>query len=1028
MHFLGPFHVTRDGEPVTGFESNKVRALLAYLSIEVGHAHSRETLAGLLWPEQPEQTVRRNLSQALFNLRQAIHDHDAEPSFLQVTRRTVQFNPDSDHWLDTMAFNTHIAASETHPHPRLETCQTCIRRLEQAVELYRGSFLKGFFIDHSIVFEEWFLLQRERHHRLVLDALHHLTKHYERRRDYGRARRYAQRQVELEPWREQAHQQLMRLLARTGQRSAALAQYETCRRVLGEELGVKPTQETTALYSRIQAAGVTRWHNLPTQLTSFVGRKNELAEIAERLENPACRLLTLLGPGGIGKTRLALQAATEALDRFLNGVYFIPLASVSLPDFLVPTIADVLGLEFHGARKPTERLLDYLREKELLLVMDNLEHLLQGVGLLTDILRNAPFVKILVTSRERLNLRAEWLLDVQGLAYPENGPAVEATNYSAVLLFLQNAQRARAGFALSEKNLPHVSRICQLVEGIPLGIELASTWVRTLSCGHIAEEIQRDLDFLATSLRDVPERHRSMRAIFDHSCRLLSAAEKDVFYKLSVFSGEFQPEAAEQVAGASSSHLAVLMDKSLLHQISSGRYGIHELLRQYAAEKLYETPQVAEKTQHLHSAYYASFLYQRQNSLKGIQQKAALKEITAEIDNVRTGWNWAVERGATNLIGEYLDSLYHFYNVQSWFQEGKDAFEQVAVKLSASFDSDEDARTEDQNAILGKVLTQQARFLFHLGHYDKAKELSQAGLAISRRLGDWTNIAFSLLNLGFIFHVLGEYAEAKKSNEKSLKIFRDMGDQSGIAVCVNNLGNIARALGEYEKARQLYRECLGIRQKIKDSYGMAVALNNLGNIAEVLGEYLEARRLFQEGLTICQELGYQLGVAASLTNLGYVAWKLNECEDARQLHQESLDIKRELGDRRSITLSLINLGEVNCTQREYQESQQHFAEALKMALAIQAPPLIAETLIGIANLLSKTGSLENALELCAFILHRSIGRKEVQSRAQALFSELESQLPAMVVAAAQARGSAKKIEEMAYSVLEKAKGFTLRDL
>jgi len=1014
IHLLGPFHVTLDGEPVTGFESNKARALLAYLAAEADRPHSREALAGLLWPEQPDRIARRNLSQALFNLRQVIHDDDARPPFLRVTRRTVQFDSDSDYWLDAAAFASHIAAGKARGRPRPETG---IRRLEQAIVLYRGDFLTGFFVDDSVLFEEWVTLRRERFHRQVLDALYHLAKHYERRRDYDRARHYARRQVELEPWREEAHQQLMRVLARSGQRSAALAQYTTCCRALAEELGVEPHQETIALYERIRAAGSARPHNLPDQPTPFVGRQEQLSQITERLEDPACRLLTLVGPGGIGKTRLALQAAAEALDVFLHGVYFVSLSPVGSAEFLIPTVANALGLQFHGRQEPLEQLLSYLREKELLLVMDSFEHLLQGADLLTGILKGAPCVKILAASRERLDLRAEWLLDVPGLAYPRDGQTDGLESYSAVQLFLQNAGRVRADFALSKENRPHVARICQLAEGMPLGIELASAWVRTLSCEQIAGEIQHNLDFLTTSLRDVPERHRSMRAVFEHSWKLLSETEKGVFSRLSVFLGGCRPEAAGRVAGASLPVLAALVDQSLLRQAPSGRYEIHELLRQYAAEKLCETQGAEEKTRDQHSAYYADFLHQRAEGMRGTGQKEALEEIDIEIDNVRAGWRRAAERGEQEIIGKCLSNLYYFYNVRGWFQEGEEAFGRAAAKLGAGSASDEGAPVGEQGLILGQVLARQGSFSFHLGQYEKARGLYQTSLSISRSRDDCKNVAFSLVNLGFVSHVQGEYAEARRLSQEGLAIFRDAGDQPGVAFCLNNLGHIARALGEYDKARQLHQECRAIRRQIGDAHGIAVAIHSLGNIAEALGEYAEARKLYQECLLICREIGYQLGTAASLANLGHVARQLGEYAKARQLNRESLDIKRELGDRRSIIYSLINLGEVDCALGEYRESRKRFGQALRMALDIQAVPLAVEVLVGMAILLSTIGEKTGALELCAFVLRHPAAKKQHQERVEGLLSELVSPLPPEVAAAARARAGGWTLDDVAAEVL-----------
>jgi predicted ATPase/DNA-binding SARP family transcriptional activator len=1018
IHLLGPFHVTLDGEAVTSFESNKVRALLAYLAVEADRPHSRDALVGLLWPEQPGRTARRNLSQALFNLRQAIHDDGNTSPFLQVTRRSVQLNPEGDHWLDVSAFAVHIAASEVHIHPRLETCDPCIERLEQAAELYRGSFLQGFFIDDSIPFEEWVIFWRERCHHQVLDALYHLTEHFKRRRDYRPARRFARRQVELEPWREEAHQQLMRLLAQSGQRSAALAQYEICRRTLADQLGVEPHEETTALYERIRATGSARSHNLPHQLTPFVGRKEKLSETLEQLENPACRLLTLVGPGGVGKTRLALQAAEEALDLFVHGVCFVSLASVSAAEFLVATIAHALGFEFRGPREPLGQLLDFLRPRELLLVMDGFEHLLQGARVLANILQHAAHVKILVTSRERLNLQTEWLSEVRGLAFPQDKQIDKVESYDAVQLFLQNASRARTGFDLSPENRPYVIRICQLLEGMPLGIELASAWVWMFSCEQIATKIQRDLDFLATSLRDVPARHRSMRAIFDHSWNLLSKAERDVFRKLSVFRGGFEQEAAEKVAGASLPILAALADKSLLRRTLSGRYDIHELLRQYAAEKLNVSPSALETAQDLHCAYYAGFLHRENERLQGTEQKKALEKIGIEIDNLRTAWHWAVERGKKKVIGESLEGLYNSYNVQGWFQEGQHAFERAAAKLGADFTPEGKVLVTEPSAILGRVLARQARFLFHLGQYEQAKELYQTSLSISRRLGDQKDVAFCLLNLGIVSYVLGEYAEAKQLNQESLALYQEVNDRLNAAACFNNLGHIARATGEYQEARRLYQSCIAIRREIGDAYGIAVTLNNLGNLADELEEYVEARQLYQQSLAICREVGYQLGIAGSLNNLGAVIEKLGEYAEAKKLLTESLGIKKELGDRRSLAVSLLNLGEVTCKLEEYQASQKHFARALEIAMEVQVIPLAMQVLLGITALLTAMGKEEAALELCAFISQHPVSRKVTRDRAARLVPCLASQLPSEIATAAQARGKAKELEAVVEDVLQ----------
>jgi DNA-binding SARP family transcriptional activator len=389
---LGALRLELDGTPVTAFESDKVRALLAFLAVEADRPHRRDALAGLLWPERPERAAHLSLNQALANLRRAIGDRTAVTPLLRITPETIQFDRASDHDLDVVAFSDLLAACDQHSHRHPETCTSCARRLHQAAALYRGSFLDQFFLSDSALFEEWALVKRERLHRRVLRALAQLADYYERRGEYDAAQHYLWSQLELDPWREESHRQLMRVLALGGQRSAALMQYATCRRILTEELGVEPETETAALYAQIQrGAALTNGRatlpttNVPahTPLTPFIGRETELAQLADRLEDRGCRLLTLVGLGGIGKTRLALQAATDQRASFRDGVCFVALAQLRSAEFVVPAIAGALRFAFHGAVDPKTQLLAYLRAKDLLLVLDNFEHLLPAAPIVT---------------------------------------------------------------------------------------------------------------------------------------------------------------------------------------------------------------------------------------------------------------------------------------------------------------------------------------------------------------------------------------------------------------------------------------------------------------------------------------------------------------------------------------------------------------------------------------------------------------------------------------------------------------------
>jgi len=620
IQLLGSLQISLDGNPLTGFATDKARALLAYLALESGHPQRRDALATLLWPDQPDNKARQNLRQTLLYLRQSLREDEcAETPLLLVNRDTVQFNPAGDYTLDVAQFEALSHACQQHRHRRRESCRPCLQRLEAMAALYRGEFLEHFFLGDSTLFEEWATLKREWLHREAIEALFTLTDYHTRRGDLARARQAAWQQVELEPWREEAHRQLMRLLAMEGERSAALAQYETCRRILAQELGVEPMAETTSLFEAIKREEIQAEppaNGLPPAPTRFVGRETELAELAEWLAAPDCRLVTLVGPGGIGKSRLALQALEEHRGLFAHGVAFVPLDSVTSAEFIAYTIAKALGFSLQGPQSPDEQLLNYLREKEMLLALDNFEHLLQDnaleSSLVEQILSRAPNVILLITSRERLNLREEQVYHLEGLTYPEiDVSSQDAEHYSAVALFAQCAQRADRRFALDAGVLPNVLRICRLVEGIPLGLELAAAWVDSRACSDIAQEIAANSDMLTTSLRNVDPRHRSLRASFEYSWKLLTDAERACLARLAAFQGGFDRAAATQVAVASATLLAGLIHKSLLHADATGRYTLHPLLHQYIAEKLGASGEAATVYAE-HARYYTTFLEQQE--------------------------------------------------------------------------------------------------------------------------------------------------------------------------------------------------------------------------------------------------------------------------------------------------------------------------------------------------------------------------------------------------------------------------------
>jgi predicted ATPase/DNA-binding SARP family transcriptional activator/Tfp pilus assembly protein PilF len=946
LRLLGPPSIELDGAPVE-VDTRKAVALLAYLAVSE-QAHSRESLAALFWPEYDQERAYANLRRTLWAFNKA-----AGTAWLHADQETIGLAPDADLWTDVGAFRGHLAACRSHGHPESEVCAACLDPLARAVALYRDDFLAGFTLRDSPAFDEWQFFEAETLRGELASALEKLVRGHTAGGDLAPAIEYARGWLALDPLHEPAHRELMKLYAWDGRRGAALRQYQECARVLDEELGIPPEAETTRLYEAIQrnelhpaqrvpaasaAVAATTFvatapaprHNLPPQPTPFVGRAPELAEITALLADPACRLLTLVGPGGVGKTRLALQAAEQAVGAFPHGVHFVPLAPIESAGFLVPTIAAALDFSFFQREgvEPRQQLLDYLREKGMLLLLDNFEHLVDGAGLLAELSGHAPGVKLLVTSRERLHLRGEWAFDVKGMRFPQDGEeAIEAlADYSAVKLFLQHAGQAQAGFSPAEDEWLDLVRICRLVEGVPLGIELAAAWVRMLSCREIAAEIEKSLDFLSTSLRDAPERHRSLRAVFDHSWQLLSEAERAALARLSVFRGGFGREAAQQVAGASLPLLASLADKSLLQRDTSGRYGMHEAVRQYAADKLKVLgDEAAVRDQHCRT--YATFLEQRTNDLCSRRQIEALVEVTREIENVRAAWRWATTQAKVPELWRAATGLAIFFHIRSLFQEGEAAFRQAAAALEAVR---QQGTTDEIDRTLGLLWAYQGQFAHRLYQHEVGRQLLQRSLSLLRPLGLGMELAMANL-WGVTVGLVDDATEAEQRCQQTLGYFQSVGNAWGVGLALTQLSELAQLRGDITKAKHHLQEAIADLSAVGDRWGIAFALFGLGSLAQHQGgERAEAKRHYLESLEMRRELGDRWGMSICLDYIGYLAREMGQYDEARPLHEESQAISREIGDRLGVAGSLDNLGLVACDEGDFGEAVRYFEEGLAL--------------------------------------------------------------------------------------------------
>ena len=596
LSLLGSFQCFVEGENRNDeFRTKKERALLAYLVIESDRAHQRETLAEMFWPDKPEGYARTNLRQALSGIRQAVQNQKKHPSFLLVSDEFVQVNPKSHIEIDCKIFDQVFEDISSHQHQSADSCPTCIESLNSLIKLYRGDFLDECLLSNAFVFQEWVLFQREHYFRRLLTSIHYLIKHYQNIGEIKTALDYAYRQANLAPLEESAHRQLMLLLAMDGRRSAAMEQYQACCRILSDELEVTPDFETTALYEKIKAGLILNTHrpiskptstNLPVQFIKFIGREKELDWIYDAIQDPVKRLFLVTGISGVGKTRFAIQAGGKLLNLFEDGVWFVPLDSIHAVDLIPYEISRALNLEIRES-DPRRALLDHLRTKKALIIIDNFEHLIEGTSFILNILHESPGIKIIVTTQRRLNTQAAHLLELRGLPYPDDSDS-NWEDFDAVELFVTRAKQNHPDFKITNRDVPHLIRICKLVDGSPLGLELAAAGLRFYSCEKIAQELQNNSDIIKTTMMDIPERHRSLRAAFNQSWQMLPETEQDVYRRLSIFQGEFSIDSAVAATGAPLHVISSLVDRSLIQKNSSGFYLIQPMLRQYAAEKLQE--------------------------------------------------------------------------------------------------------------------------------------------------------------------------------------------------------------------------------------------------------------------------------------------------------------------------------------------------------------------------------------------------------------------------------------------------------
>jgi predicted ATPase/DNA-binding SARP family transcriptional activator len=951
-HFFGFPLIAVEGRPVK-IERRKSMALLVYLLSETGSAGaSRAFLANMLWPGMEPAEADWSLSNAIGDLSEALGD-------------TIIVS-DGGLLLVGQSFQVDVWAFEKLAEVKdgvLETKGTSGESLSEAAALYRGDFLTGFNLSDAPAFDRWQTEVADRLRSTLLLVLEQLGGWYARTGQLDAAVAAARRWISLNPLYEPAHHALMGYLATMRQQAAALRVYEDFARLLTEEMELEPSpamqaeyrallgghhgssgvpeigtpaalaadvapstglqvdqlrsmpvDPTRKLQDGLAVPGVDR---LPDPVTQFIGRELELASLAGLLRNPAARMITLLGPGGSGKTRLAIQAARlqaesgTVIELFPDGIFFIPLAAYQRVDDVLPAIAGALACPLPVGLSVVDgqvRLAHFLAGRRCLLVLDNLEHLMPAVTWVADLLSAAPGVKLLLTTRQRFNMPVEYVLEVEGMPVPGLRERTNPEKCSSVQLFLACAARTRVGFTPEPADWPAISHICQLVEGLPLGIELAAAWVRMFTPAQIAEAIERSPDFLSGDAGPQPEQQHSLRAVFEYSWRLLNERERSVFRKLAIFAGDFSPAAAAQVAGAPLPLLADLLDRSLLRRSASGpgRYELHEILKQYAREKLMEEPFEEADAQDFHRAYYLGLLIDQFEAMKGPRQAAALRELELEGDNIDQAWQRALaERRYLDLQRASLPLIF-FYEAGPRRGQAlavfQSAHECVAALRPGEFDS------PARRALLALLTAAHKRFMFGQVKDDALnQQLHQAAVDCANRLPDSLDKALTLLLTNAGPTGMDPHQIVQQLDE-AIRIFSAYGYDWGEAMARLVLGdNAVYHLKDLDLAFRSYRRSLEAFNRLGHDWGRALCLSGMGHAALAQGDLLEAVRLWGESVDLYQktndvwrEVDFRGSISAVLARLG-------RNEEAMALLEQNVRVLEGLGASTTLGWTLGNM-------------------------------------------------------------------------------------------------------------------------
>jgi non-specific serine/threonine protein kinase len=917
IHLLGEFRLTWGDAPISTINAPRLHALLAYLLLHRDAPQPRHHLAFLLWPDTLEPQARTNLRQLLHGLKQTLPEADR---FVHTDAKTLQWRPDAPFRLDVAEFERACAQAEAAAQQAdLHALRVA---LEQAIAVYPGDLLPS-------CYDDWILPERERLRLAVTEALERLLLLLESQDQPRAAIAYAQRLLRHDPLREDTYRALMRLHAACGDRAGVLRVYHTCASVLERELGVEPSAATRDAYEHALKAEVLErpvlvsqpaTTNLPAQLTSFVGRERELAELTRLLSST--HLLTLTGPGGTGKTRLALEMAMNLLGEYPHGVWLVELAPLADPTLVAQTVASTLSVREQPQRSIVDALLDYVRAKTLLLILDNCEHLIEACAHLADtLLRAAPRLKIVASSREALGIAGETAYRVPSLPLPD----VQALGLDAlsqndcVRLFVDRALAASPHFHLKEKNAPAIAQICRRLDGIPLAIELAAARTRVFPVEQIAARLSDRFRLLTGGSRTALERHQTLRALIDWSYDLLSEPERALLRRLSIFAGGWSFEAAQAVCGEGLRDdeldlLTHLVDKSLVsveEEAEEGRYHLLETIRQYARDTLFESGE-AEHVHDRHLEFFLHFAETAEPKLRSAEQLEWLNRVETEYDNLRTALAWSLESSKSDRTLRLAGALSYFWVLRGIFSESykwlNDALtfaerEQHEKSAALNYTPTPVEMAQRAKALYGATLSQ-----FGTLNVKKGRTLIDESLRLWRALGDtwWTAVALELKAL--MLSVGPDFEMAFACLEEGVALGRQIEDPWPLAVCLIRMGDALKPGGQAAAARPFLEEGVALARRIGDKSVLSEGLRELGSVYYVAGDLMASESLTEEALANGRAIGSLVSVFLAWFQLVIIACLQNDPVKAKRYCVEAWALGKDTGSPFVALFALVTFG------------------------------------------------------------------------------------------------------------------------